>query len=206
MIDWMVEVTHAFKLDDRTFFLSVAVMDKYIQLEKTRLNPSELHSIGVTAMFMASKFEDLCPLSLNSVYAKIGHEAVSKEKILSLERRIFQTLKFNLSMVTCYDVLMILIENMKVRGFERRMKNSVMEKATFLCKMALHKQRYIILPPSLVASSAIYAALVHEKKKMVQRFNDWSVSSKSTQSSPYPSLKDQEETIIIFVSIHILTY
>ena len=30
MVDWMVEVTHAFGLDARTFFLSVAIMDQYL--------------------------------------------------------------------------------------------------------------------------------------------------------------------------------
>ena len=33
MVDWMIEVTSTFKLDERTFFLSVAIMDNYLAEE-----------------------------------------------------------------------------------------------------------------------------------------------------------------------------
>jgi len=33
MIDWMIEVTGAFHLDERVFFLSVSIMDLYLQKE-----------------------------------------------------------------------------------------------------------------------------------------------------------------------------
>jgi cyclin B/cyclin A len=32
-----------------------------------------LHGIGVTAMFVASKYEDIYPLKMKTVYDKIAH-------------------------------------------------------------------------------------------------------------------------------------
>ena len=73
MIDWMVEVLTNFKCEDQTFFLSVALMDRYLKQVSHSIQVADLHIIGVTSMFIASKFEDIHPLKMKIVYEKIGH-------------------------------------------------------------------------------------------------------------------------------------
>ena len=73
MIDWMVEVLTIFKCEDQTFFLSVALMDRYLKQVSHSIQVADLHIIGVTSMFIASKFEDIHPLKMKIVYEKIGH-------------------------------------------------------------------------------------------------------------------------------------
>lgn len=64
MIDWMIEVIKAYSFSEATFSLSVAIMDNYFAKVNKRLIMSELHIIGVTSMFIASKFEEIVPFTL----------------------------------------------------------------------------------------------------------------------------------------------
>jgi len=70
-----------------------------------------MHKLGLTSMFLASKFEDLNPLNMCSVYSKIGHKQIPKDIILNTERNIFQRLGFSVSLVTSYDFLTLFVEN-----------------------------------------------------------------------------------------------
>jgi hypothetical protein len=73
MIDWMIEVLTNFKCDDQTFFLAVSLLDRYFKESTDEKLLSELHITGVTCMFVASKFEDIYPLKMKTVYEKIAH-------------------------------------------------------------------------------------------------------------------------------------
>lgn len=76
MVDWMVEVLTAFKCSDQTFFIAVNLMDRYfdaLNKQAIPLNLNELHLTGVVCMFMASKYEDVYPLLMKTVFNKIGH-------------------------------------------------------------------------------------------------------------------------------------
>jgi len=42
----------------------------------------DLHLIGVTAMFSASKYEEIHPLKLNVIYDKIARKKFKKQEIL----------------------------------------------------------------------------------------------------------------------------
>jgi hypothetical protein len=41
-----------------------------------------LHLVGVTAMFSASKYEEIHPLKLNIIYDKIARKKFKKQEIL----------------------------------------------------------------------------------------------------------------------------
>lgn len=76
MVDWMVEVLTAFKCADQTFFLAINLLDRYfdaLSKQNVTLELSELHISGVVCMFMASKYEDVYPLLMKTVFNKIGH-------------------------------------------------------------------------------------------------------------------------------------
>lgn len=59
IITWLQDVCESFKCNERTFYLTVAIMDHYFYLIKGRetIEKKDLHLIGVTALFMASKYE-----------------------------------------------------------------------------------------------------------------------------------------------------
>lgn len=78
MIDWMIEVLSVYCCDTETFFLSVYIMDFFLYKTKDTLKSEHVHCIGLTSMFLASKYEDLNPLKMFSVANKIGHNIFSE--------------------------------------------------------------------------------------------------------------------------------
>ena len=78
MIDWMFEVLTAFKMSEQTFFLAVQYMDRYIAESPKLLDLTQLHLIGITCMFLASKIEDITPLFMQTIVIRIGHHRFSR--------------------------------------------------------------------------------------------------------------------------------
>jgi hypothetical protein len=82
MVDWMIEVLTNFKCDDLTFFLAVSMMDRFFEHLRRKGQialVAELHITGVTAMFLASKYEDIYPLKMKTIFEKIGHKRIQVE-------------------------------------------------------------------------------------------------------------------------------
>ena len=61
MVDWLVEVHTQFSLLQETLYLTVAIMDRYLQESADKVPTKELQLVGVTAMFIASKYEEMYP-------------------------------------------------------------------------------------------------------------------------------------------------
>ena len=69
----MVEVMNSYHCHDATFFYSVHLMDQFYANAEYSLEASDIHSTGITCMFIASKYEEIFPIRLKTVYNKIGH-------------------------------------------------------------------------------------------------------------------------------------
>lgn len=82
MVDWMIEVCVSFKFSPRTYFLAVTILDKYLiacHQNGQILSNKDIHPLGVTSMYMASKYEDVFPLHSKIVAEKIAHHAIPAE-------------------------------------------------------------------------------------------------------------------------------
>jgi hypothetical protein len=113
MVDWMIEVLTNYKCEDNTFFIAVNIMDKFFKsLEKTRvLQPAELHLIGVTSMFIASKFQDIYPLRLKTVHEKIAHRKLSTQDIKGKEEEITKSLNYIIGKASQWEFTCNFIED-----------------------------------------------------------------------------------------------
>jgi hypothetical protein len=80
MIDWMIEVMTTFKCADQSLFIAASLMDRYFNVVKG-LKLRDLHIIGVSAMFSASKYNDVNYLLMKTVFNKIGHKLIKEEAI-----------------------------------------------------------------------------------------------------------------------------
>jgi len=81
MTDWMVEVCTSFKCTPRAYFLATMLFDKYMAASTSKtfkvLTNKDVHCLGITAMYLASKYEDIYPLHSKIVSDKIAHRAIS---------------------------------------------------------------------------------------------------------------------------------
>lgn len=107
MVDWMIEVLTNFRCDDQTFFLAVSLLDRYFKNCQTRKEVSDLHIIGVTSMFIASKFEDIYPLKMKTVFEKIAHKKLDISRIKDLELDMLSSIEYKIHAPTVLDFLKV---------------------------------------------------------------------------------------------------
>lgn len=107
MVDWMIEVLTNFRCDDQTFFIAISLLDRYFKNCSTPKEVSDLHITGVTTMFVASKFEDIYPLKMKTVYEKIAHKKLEIQKIKSLELDIMRAIEYKIHAPTVLDFLKV---------------------------------------------------------------------------------------------------
>lgn len=105
MVDWMIEVLTNFKCDDQTYFLSVALMDRYFKGCLDCKEIKDLHIIGVTSMFLASKYEDIYPLKMKTVFEKIVHERIAIKDIKMVEMDLLKVISYKIHAPTILDFL-----------------------------------------------------------------------------------------------------
>ena len=65
LVDWLVEVHLKFKLVPETLYLTVNIIDRY--LATTEVTRPKLQLVGVTAFFIASKYEEIYPPELRDL-------------------------------------------------------------------------------------------------------------------------------------------
>lgn len=82
LVDWIIEVHLKFKLLPETLFITVSLIDRY--LEQVQIKRTNLQLVGVTAMLIASKYEEIyAPEVKDFVY--ITDNAYTKDEILQME-------------------------------------------------------------------------------------------------------------------------
>lgn len=62
LVDWLVQVHTEFNLLPQTLFMTINLVDRFICRQKIEMNQFQL--LGVTALFMASKYEEIYPPEL----------------------------------------------------------------------------------------------------------------------------------------------
>ena len=154
LIDWLIEVHLKFKLLPETLFLTVNMIDRF--LEKQVIPRTKLQLVGVTAMLIASKYEEIyAPEVKDFVY--ITDKAYTKEEILKMEYLMLTTLNFNITTPSSY------------RFLERFSKiinadDPLFNLARYLIELPLIEYRMLKYTPSNLAASAIFLA-----QKIMQR-------------------------------------
>lgn len=107
MIDWMIEVFSSYKFLDGTFFRGVELMDRFFAQSLRPQETKDLHLIGVTSIFMASKLEEVYPLKLKTVYEKIAHRKLNADVIRQKESEFLEAFNFNVVGATLYDAITV---------------------------------------------------------------------------------------------------
>jgi cyclin B len=75
LVDWLIEVHSKFKLQKETLFITINIIDRF--LEKTIVSKSRLQLVGVSALLIASKYEEIYPPELKD-FVYITDRAYSK--------------------------------------------------------------------------------------------------------------------------------
>ena len=102
LVDWIIEVHLRFKMLPETLFLTVNLIDRY--LEKKQIMRTRLQLLAVAALLIASKYEEIYVPEISD-FVFITDKAYTKEEILEMESSILITLEFNITVPSSYRFL-----------------------------------------------------------------------------------------------------
>lgn len=154
LIDWLIDVHHRFKLAAETLYLTVNIIDRYLEI--TPITKSRLQLVGVTSMLIASKYEDIYPPEVED-FVNISDKAFAREDVLKMERSILKQLKYAVTVPSAYRFL---------QRYSKLANNTEpqMAFAMYFIELSLVDYKMLKFSNSLIAASALY--LMHKFKEI----------------------------------------
>lgn len=167
MIDWMIEVCSIINYIDETFFLSVNILDIFLQKTKKVYDNSDIHLIGMTSIFIASKFQEIYPQSLKTFSHRVGHDMFSLDQIKKMESQMLTEMGMEtLVSTSVYDFLktyfydffynnkIVIEKNCDMKKFK-----DIMNTAKYLTKLIVHYEYFYLFENSFKAIGCIITAI-----------------------------------------------
>lgn len=69
LIDWLIEVHRKFELTPETLYLTINIVDRYLSVKT--IPRKELQLVGISAMLLASKYEEIWAIEVNIFYSNL---------------------------------------------------------------------------------------------------------------------------------------
>ncbi|PNF33095.1 G2/mitotic-specific cyclin-B [Cryptotermes secundus] len=150
LVDWLVEVHQEFHLLAETLYLTVAIIDRYLQEVHTTTR-KKLQLVGVGAMFLAAKYEEMFAPEVGD-FVYICANTYVKAEILQMEKVIVRALNFNFSRPLPLHFLRRYSKAAHALPVHHAM-------AKYLLELSLVDYDMCHYAPSLISAAAIYLAL-----------------------------------------------
>ena len=163
LVDWLVDVHLKYKLVPETFYLAVNILDRYLSIVETKRCVLQL--VGVASMLIASKYEDIFPPDVKE-FAYITDKAFTKEEVIMMERKILNTLNYEVTIVTPYRFLEIYKKMLKLN-------QETFYYAWFLIELSQVNYKMIKYKPSELAASACFIAWKMMKNYLLEDFEKY---------------------------------
>uniref|UniRef100_H2L4R1 Cyclin B2 n=1 Tax=Oryzias latipes TaxID=8090 RepID=H2L4R1_ORYLA len=145
LVDWLVQVHSRFQLLQETLYLTVAILDRFLQVHP--VSRRKLQLVGVTAMLVACKYEEMYAPEVGD-FAYITDNAFTKSQIVEMEQVILRSLSFQLGRPL---PLHFLRRATKVAGADVE-KHTL---AKYLMELTLLDYHMVHYRPSEVAAAAL---------------------------------------------------
>ena len=149
LVDWLINVHHQFKMLPESLYMGIGVMDRFFQVEV--VSKDKIQLVGVTAFFIASKYEEIYPPDLTD-FVSICDSLYSKRDILKMEMTILRVLKFEIGRPL---PLHFLRRNSKAAHADPKIHTL----AKYLMELTLLEHTCSHWSPSLLAATALYVTL-----------------------------------------------
>jgi hypothetical protein len=148
LVDWLIEVHTRFHLLPETLFLAVNIIDRFLSAKVVQLDRLQL--VGVTAMFIASKYEEvLSPHVAN--FRHVADDGFTEAEILSAERYVLTALDYDLSYPNPMNFLRRIS---KADNYDIQTRTL----GKYLMEISLLDHRFMDYLPSHIAAASMYLA------------------------------------------------
>jgi hypothetical protein len=96
VVGWMHDIITAGRVCTETLIISVNIFDRYLSLSRTPVHKNKLQLFGATALFIASKYEDIYPLKMEDfIYS--SDNCFTANNMINAEILILNTLQCKLT-------------------------------------------------------------------------------------------------------------
>jgi len=155
LIDWLVEVHMKYHLRPETLFLTGNIIDRYLSLKPVLRKKLQL--LGVVAMLIAAKFEEIDPPRVHE-FSYITDNTYDKREILNMEAHVLLTLGFQIAVPIAVHFIDRLC---RANGCDGQHRNFVQ----YTLEMSLLDVRALRYSPSvMVAASVLLSNIVLGRK------------------------------------------
>ena len=148
LVDWLVEVSQEYKFETETLYLAISYIDRFLSVMSVQR--CKLQLVGIAAMFIASKYEEIYPPDV-SEFVFITEDAFTKPQVLRMEQLILKALSFNISAPTSHLFVSKLSE---MAGCDDRITSFAM----YLNELSLMSDYFLQFTPSMVAAASVVLA------------------------------------------------
>jgi len=163
LVDWLVEVQQQFRLLQETLFITMSIIDRYLCVEGKTVHRSQLQLVGVSAMFLAAKVEEIFAPEISD-FVYITDNAYTGEEIRHMELKILNALNFDL----CRPISLNFLRRFSKAGDVDLVQHSI---AKYILEQALLDYSMVSYQPSHMAASALYLSLVMTEKEVSSVWN-----------------------------------
>jgi G2/mitotic-specific cyclin 2 len=146
LVDWLIEVHAKFRLLPETLFLCVNLVDRF--LSSRPINMEKLQLVGVTALLVASKYEEVMAPAVDA-FIYVADGGYTEEEILKAERYLLHIIDFDLSYPNPMNFLRRIS---KADDYDIHTRTI----AKYLIEISLVDDRFLKYPPSRVAAAGMY--------------------------------------------------
>ncbi|XP_045793223.1 G2/mitotic-specific cyclin S13-7-like [Trifolium pratense] len=163
LIDWLVDVHTKFQLSPEALYLTINIVDRFLAV---KLVPRrELQLVGISAMLMASKYEEIWPPEVND-FVTLSDYAYTHEQILIMEKTILGKLEWTLTVPTPFVFLVRFIKAASMSSVssvsgvpsDQEQEQPLENMAHFLSELGMMHYATLKYCPSMVAAAAVFAA------------------------------------------------
>ena len=149
LVDWIVEVHYKFKLQQATLWLCINIIDRF--LESTPIMRADLQLVGVSALLIACKFEEIYPPEVRDcIY--ITDYAYTREQVLAMESKILCGLDYHICVPTGYHFMIRYLNSFNA-------SEQVKYLSFYYAERNLQEYDMLSMRPNKFAATALYAAL-----------------------------------------------
>lgn len=160
LVDWLIEVHTRFHLLPETLFLAVNIIDRFLSTRVVELDKLQL--VGITAMFIASKYEEVLSPHVQN-FKHVADDGFSEEEILKAERFVLAALNYDLSYPNPMNFLRRIS---KADNYDIQTRTL----GKYLLEISLLDHRFMKYSPSQIAAASMYLArLILERGEWVSR-------------------------------------
>lgn len=167
LINWCIEISTQLKLLAETEYITVALIDRYFDRVQVK-QQSQVQLIAVSAMLIASKYEEIYPPDISDLI-HLTQNAYSRKDIIKMEMDILEKLEFELGRPI---PLAFLRRFSKAAQCDLKMHSI----AKYLMELSLTEYQCSHWKPSFLAAACLYTTiyLVRRSLPLVCGSRRWS--------------------------------